>query len=131
MWEQRNGCASSRRTKPGIYIHSVCSTPYTTTIMYMWQQTADGFCVLVSHQISSQLSETEVNKSSSCCVFRVKAVDSFKMEDYCVLVTASNDGFIKMWKLHLKEARLFGFPQGHMGHISSVFSSLCSFYTFE
>lgn len=34
---------------------------------------------------------------------RVKAVDSFNMEDYCVLVTASNDGFIKMWKLHLKE----------------------------
>ncbi|XP_071780454.1 p21-activated protein kinase-interacting protein 1-like [Centroberyx gerrardi] len=34
---------------------------------------------------------------------RVKAIDSFSMEDYCVLVTASNDGFIKMWKLHLKE----------------------------
>ncbi|XP_076004444.1 p21-activated protein kinase-interacting protein 1-like [Genypterus blacodes] len=34
---------------------------------------------------------------------RVKAVDSFKMDDYQVLVTASNDGFIKMWKLHLKE----------------------------
>lgn len=34
---------------------------------------------------------------------RVKTVDSFSMEDYCVLVTASNDGFIKMWKLHLKE----------------------------
>lgn len=34
---------------------------------------------------------------------RVKAIDSFNMEDYCVLVTASNDGFIKMWKVHLKE----------------------------
>ncbi|XP_074543865.1 p21-activated protein kinase-interacting protein 1-like [Halichoeres trimaculatus] len=34
---------------------------------------------------------------------RVKSVDSFMMEDYCVVVTASNDGFIKMWKLHLKE----------------------------
>ncbi|XP_023126821.1 p21-activated protein kinase-interacting protein 1-like [Amphiprion ocellaris] len=34
---------------------------------------------------------------------RVKAVDSLMMEDYCVVVTASNDGFIKMWKLHLKE----------------------------
>ncbi|XP_070701025.1 p21-activated protein kinase-interacting protein 1-like [Pempheris klunzingeri] len=34
---------------------------------------------------------------------RVKAVDSFIMEDYCVIVTASNDGFIRMWKLHLKE----------------------------
>ncbi|XP_062337193.1 p21-activated protein kinase-interacting protein 1-like [Osmerus eperlanus] len=34
---------------------------------------------------------------------RVKAVDSFTMEDYIVLVTASNDGFIKMWKLQLKE----------------------------
>lgn len=36
----------------------------------------------------------------------MKAVDSFSMEDYCVLVTASNDGFIKMWKLHLTEVRL-------------------------
>lgn len=34
---------------------------------------------------------------------RVKAVESFMMEDYCVIVTASNDGFIKMWKLQLKE----------------------------
>ncbi|KAK2895937.1 p21-activated protein kinase-interacting protein 1-like [Channa argus] len=34
---------------------------------------------------------------------RVKSVESFNMEDYCVIVTASNDGFIKMWKLHLKE----------------------------
>ncbi|XP_029929414.1 p21-activated protein kinase-interacting protein 1-like [Myripristis murdjan] len=34
---------------------------------------------------------------------RVKAVDGLIMEDCCVLVTASNDGFIKMWKLHLKE----------------------------
>lgn len=38
--------------------------------------------------------------------YRVKAVDSFFMEDYCVMVTASNDGFIKMWKLQLKEVRL-------------------------
>lgn len=37
---------------------------------------------------------------------RVKGVDSFLMEDHCVLVTASNDGFIKMWKLSLKEACL-------------------------
>lgn len=34
---------------------------------------------------------------------RVKGVDSFLMEDHCVLVTASNDGFIKMWKLSLME----------------------------
>ncbi|KAM4605750.1 p21-activated protein kinase-interacting protein 1-like [Polymixia lowei] len=34
---------------------------------------------------------------------RVKAIDSFSMEDYCVVVTASNDGFIKLWKLHLNE----------------------------
>lgn len=34
---------------------------------------------------------------------RVKAVDSFVMDDYCVMVTASNDGFIKMWKLCLNE----------------------------
>ncbi|XP_077471867.1 p21-activated protein kinase-interacting protein 1-like [Stigmatopora argus] len=34
---------------------------------------------------------------------RVKALESFKVDDYSVLVTASNDGFIKMWKLHLGE----------------------------
>ncbi|KAM6948909.1 p21-activated protein kinase-interacting protein 1-like [Aplochiton taeniatus] len=34
---------------------------------------------------------------------RVKAMDSFTLDDYSVLVTASNDGFIKMWKLHLNE----------------------------
>ncbi|XP_034468363.1 p21-activated protein kinase-interacting protein 1-like isoform X1 [Hippoglossus hippoglossus] len=50
----------------------------------------------------------ELEKLKCVCEFkahetRVKAVDSFMMEDYCVLVTASNDGLIKMWKLHLKE----------------------------
>ncbi|XP_034558172.1 p21-activated protein kinase-interacting protein 1-like [Notolabrus celidotus] len=50
----------------------------------------------------------DIGKEDCVCEFkahetRVKAVDSFMMEDYCVLVTASNDGFIKMWKLHLKE----------------------------
>lgn len=34
---------------------------------------------------------------------RVKAVESFSMEEFCVLVTASNDGFIKMWKLQIQE----------------------------
>lgn len=34
---------------------------------------------------------------------RVKAIETVTVEDYTVLVTASNDGFIKMWKLHLKE----------------------------
>ncbi|TKS79576.1 p21-activated protein kinase-interacting protein 1-like PAK1-interacting protein 1-like [Collichthys lucidus] len=52
----------------------------------------------------------DVEKEKWVCEFkahetRVKAVDSFITEDYCVMVTASNDGFIKMWKLHLKEAR--------------------------
>ncbi|KAG5285497.1 hypothetical protein AALO_G00004050 [Alosa alosa] len=32
---------------------------------------------------------------------RVKAVDCFMLDDFCVIVTASNDGFIKLWKLHL------------------------------
>ncbi|XP_069014037.1 p21-activated protein kinase-interacting protein 1-like [Embiotoca jacksoni] len=50
----------------------------------------------------------DVEKSKWVCEFkahetRVKAVDSLMMEDYCVVVTASNDGFIKMWKIHLKE----------------------------
>ncbi|XP_075953265.1 p21-activated protein kinase-interacting protein 1-like [Anarhichas minor] len=50
----------------------------------------------------------DLSKEEWVCEFkahetRVKAIDSFMMEDYCVLVTASNDGFIKMWKLHLKE----------------------------
>uniref|UniRef100_A0A1A7XTR0 PAK1 interacting protein 1 n=1 Tax=Iconisemion striatum TaxID=60296 RepID=A0A1A7XTR0_9TELE len=50
----------------------------------------------------------DVGKAEWVCEFkahetRVKAVDGFIMEDYCVMVTASNDGFIKMWKLHLNE----------------------------
>ncbi|XP_044075943.1 p21-activated protein kinase-interacting protein 1-like [Siniperca chuatsi] len=50
----------------------------------------------------------DLEKEKWVCEFkahetRVKAVDSFIMEDYCVMVTASNDGFVKMWKLHLKE----------------------------
>ncbi|CAL8346681.1 unnamed protein product [Merluccius merluccius] len=35
---------------------------------------------------------------------RVKAVDCFNTDEFCVLVTASNDGFIKMWKLQIGEA---------------------------
>lgn len=50
--------------------------------------------------------------------YRVKAVDSFMMEDYCVIVTASNDGLIKMWKLHLKEVRLM--PSSHHTTLESV-----------
>ncbi|XP_061587013.1 p21-activated protein kinase-interacting protein 1-like [Cololabis saira] len=50
----------------------------------------------------------DIGKAKWVCEFkahetRVKAVDSLMMEDYCLVVTASNDGFIKMWKLHLKE----------------------------
>lgn len=39
----------------------------------------------------------------SVCDVRVKTVDSVNVDDYSVVVTASNDGFIKMWKIHLKE----------------------------
>ncbi|KAM3605097.1 uncharacterized protein V6R79_020621 [Siganus canaliculatus] len=50
----------------------------------------------------------DTEKEKCVCEFkahetRVKAVESFMMEDYCVIVTASNDGFIRMWKLYLKE----------------------------
>lgn len=54
------------------------------------------------------------NKPALFSDFRVKAVDSFMMEDYCVLVTASNDGYIKMWKLHLKEARLSNYEHSRV-----------------
>ncbi|KAM9720162.1 p21-activated protein kinase-interacting protein 1-like [Menidia menidia] len=50
----------------------------------------------------------DVGKLKWVCEFkahetRVKAVDSLMVEDYCVVVTASNDGFIKLWKILLKE----------------------------
>ncbi|KAJ0059112.1 hypothetical protein NL108_007492 [Boleophthalmus pectinirostris] len=50
----------------------------------------------------------DIEKQQWVCEFkahetRVKAVDSFSWEDYTVVVTASNDGFIKLWKLQLKE----------------------------
>ncbi|CAB1326836.1 unnamed protein product [Coregonus sp. 'balchen'] len=49
----------------------------------------------------------DINTQKVLCEFeahetRVKSVDSFITEDFCVLVTASNDGFIKMWKLNLE-----------------------------
>ncbi|XP_041698911.2 p21-activated protein kinase-interacting protein 1-like [Coregonus clupeaformis] len=49
----------------------------------------------------------DINTQKVLCEFeahetRVKSVDSFTTEDFCVLVTASNDGFIKMWKLNLE-----------------------------
>uniref|UniRef100_A0AAY4DS10 P21-activated protein kinase-interacting protein 1-like n=1 Tax=Denticeps clupeoides TaxID=299321 RepID=A0AAY4DS10_9TELE len=34
---------------------------------------------------------------------RVKAIDTFPLDDALLLVTASNDGFIKMWKVHLEK----------------------------
>ncbi|KPP65145.1 p21-activated protein kinase-interacting protein 1-like, partial [Scleropages formosus] len=34
---------------------------------------------------------------------RVKALESFTVEDFCVLASASNDGFIKLWKLNLDQ----------------------------
>ncbi|XP_015246998.1 PREDICTED: p21-activated protein kinase-interacting protein 1 [Cyprinodon variegatus] len=50
----------------------------------------------------------DVVKAKLVCEFkahetRVKAVDSLMVDDYCVLLTASNDGYIKMWKIHLNE----------------------------
>ncbi|MEQ2284046.1 p21-activated protein kinase-interacting protein 1-like protein [Ameca splendens] len=50
----------------------------------------------------------DMGKAKWVCEFkahetRVKALDSLIVDDFCVLLTASNDGFIKMWKLHLKE----------------------------
>ncbi|XP_051543170.1 p21-activated protein kinase-interacting protein 1-like [Myxocyprinus asiaticus] len=49
----------------------------------------------------------DVTSQKCVCAFkahenRVKAIQSFMKDDFCVLVTASNDGFIKMWKLNLE-----------------------------
>uniref|UniRef100_A0A8C2JVS5 P21-activated protein kinase-interacting protein 1 n=1 Tax=Cyprinus carpio TaxID=7962 RepID=A0A8C2JVS5_CYPCA len=49
----------------------------------------------------------DVTSQECVCEFkahenRVKAIDSFMKDDVCVLVTASNDGFIKLWKLNLE-----------------------------
>ncbi|KTG38682.1 hypothetical protein cypCar_00038731 [Cyprinus carpio] len=49
----------------------------------------------------------DVTSQKCVCEFkahenRVKAIDSFMKDDVCVLVTASNDGFIKLWKLNLE-----------------------------
>ncbi|KAJ8268040.1 hypothetical protein COCON_G00132120 [Conger conger] len=50
----------------------------------------------------------DISTEQSVCEFkahenRVKALDSFTVEDYHVLVSASNDGFIRIWKLHLDQ----------------------------
>ncbi|TRY91390.1 hypothetical protein DNTS_013521 [Danionella cerebrum] len=49
----------------------------------------------------------DVTSQECVCEFkahenRVKAIDSFLKDDFCVLVSASNDGFIKLWKLNLE-----------------------------
>uniref|UniRef100_A0A672S3Q0 PAK1 interacting protein 1 n=1 Tax=Sinocyclocheilus grahami TaxID=75366 RepID=A0A672S3Q0_SINGR len=47
------------------------------------------------------------NLQLKCCFLGlsnviVKAIETFMKDDFCVLVTASNDGFIKLWKLNLE-----------------------------
>lgn len=37
---------------------------------------------------------------------RIKEISSFEMEGFHVLVTASSDGFIKMWSLELGKVRI-------------------------
>lgn len=49
----------------------------------------------------------DVTSQKCVCEFkahenRVKAIESFMKDEFCVLVTASNDGFIKLWKLNLE-----------------------------
>ncbi|XP_047444419.1 p21-activated protein kinase-interacting protein 1-like [Mugil cephalus] len=53
----------------------------------------------------------DVDKVQCVCEFkahetRVKALDSLIVDDYCMVVTASNDGFIKMWKIFLNEEKI-------------------------
>ncbi|KAI2648816.1 p21-activated protein kinase-interacting protein 1-like [Labeo rohita] len=52
----------------------------------------------------------DVTSQKCVCEFkahenRVKAIESFMKDDICVLVTASNDGFIKLWKLNLENLK--------------------------
>ncbi|XP_057178382.1 p21-activated protein kinase-interacting protein 1-like [Triplophysa rosa] len=49
----------------------------------------------------------DVTSQKCLCEFkahenRIKAIESFTKDSFCVVVTASNDGFIKMWKLDLE-----------------------------
>ncbi|CAL8314943.1 unnamed protein product [Gadus morhua 'NCC'] len=53
---------------------------------------------------------------------RVKAVDCFSAEEYVVLVTASNDGFIKMWKLVISEELK---PPTLLGEVNSTARLTC------
>ncbi|CAL8279095.1 unnamed protein product [Lota lota] len=52
---------------------------------------------------------------------RVKAVDCFSTEDFIVLVTASNDGFIKMWKLQISELK----PPTLLGEVNTTARLTC------
>ncbi|KAJ8272900.1 hypothetical protein GJAV_G00094770 [Gymnothorax javanicus] len=69
----------------------------------------------------------DLNTTKSVCEFkahetRVKAIDSFTTEDYCVLVSASNDGFIKIWKLHLDQMLE---PPALLGEVNSTARLTC------
>ncbi|KAL0966957.1 hypothetical protein UPYG_G00302750 [Umbra pygmaea] len=68
----------------------------------------------------------DINTQKVCCEFeahdtRVKSVDSFTMDDFCVVVTASNDGFIKMWKLDLETFE----PPVLLGQVNSTARLTC------
>ncbi|XP_035285247.1 p21-activated protein kinase-interacting protein 1-like [Anguilla rostrata] len=69
----------------------------------------------------------DIGTKKSICEFkahenRVKALDSFTVEDYCVLVSASNDGFIKIWKLHLDQVLE---PPALLGEVNSTARLTC------
>ncbi|KAI4880361.1 hypothetical protein NFI96_013978 [Prochilodus magdalenae] len=50
----------------------------------------------------------DLNSNKCVCEFRahenrVKVVESFTTDELCVLITASNDGFIKLWKFNVEQ----------------------------
>ncbi|KAI1902160.1 hypothetical protein AGOR_G00041840 [Albula goreensis] len=70
----------------------------------------------------------DINTEKCICEFkahenRVKALDSFTLEDYRVLVTASNDGFIKIWKLYLDQASE---PPALLGEVNTTARLTCA-----
>lgn len=98
-WLHRSVSASSKHMRTGMTTTSLCHR-----IGHFL-----GCFIINMHWNYQNLLSVNIEISCICNCFmnlmffsRVKAIESFMKDDFCVLVTASNDGFIKLWKFNLE-----------------------------
>lgn len=94
----------------------------TEVCLRVWSTWEQVWPSLFNLSLRVHLSPSELSchckMSEICCICyccdhlifffpRIKAIGSFMKDEFCVLVTASNDGFIKLWKLNLEVLCIF------------------------